>query len=260
MNIAAPLDLTCPVCQSPSHLHDVLDFNHIHASGPPGSPVLPLLGRPVYYALCPSCGFCFAPEFKQWTHADFAQHIYNEHYTLLDPGHVSSRPTENAATMQRTFANIGKQGSAVIRHLDYGGGSGLMSKLLGRAGWDSTSFEPFLQQDQSVAALGQFDLITVFEVFEHVPDVQQLMQNIKNLLAPHGMVLLTTLLSDGQIAPQERLNWWYATPVNGHISLFSKRSLERLAGRFGFQLKSFTPVYHALYTDVPAWATHLLDE
>lgn len=242
----------CSVCNGLCSLLDVVDFNKSceEARGT----FLALSGLPVYYVLCSQCGFCFAPEISKWSLKDFAEKIYNDDYILVDPDYVESRPRLNAQNLIATFGAraIG------IKHLDYGGGSGELSALLKKADWHSTTYDPFVDTQVEIAQLGQFDLVTAFEVFEHVPDVRQLMANLRILLAPQGIVMFTTLLSDGHIRPNQRLSWWYASPRNGHISLFSKRSMAVLAGAHGFQFGSFSPGYHALYTSPPPWAAHFL--
>ena len=110
----------------------------------------------------------------------------------------------------------------------------------------------------SISSLSQFNLITAFEVFEHVVDPNVLMNNLKTLLAPDGLVIFSTLLSDNDIVPGRRLTWWYAAPRNGHVSLFSANSLKLLAGNFGFNLCSFSPNLHALFVSIPQWATHII--
>jgi 2-polyprenyl-3-methyl-5-hydroxy-6-metoxy-1,4-benzoquinol methylase len=102
--------------------------------------------------------------------------------------------------------------AAEISHLDYGGGAGLLSKLMGEKGFRSTSYDPFVNTDTDPATLGAFDLITAFEVFEHASDVNALMANLSALRKPNGIILFSTLASDGQIAPNTRLTWWYAAP------------------------------------------------
>jgi 2-polyprenyl-3-methyl-5-hydroxy-6-metoxy-1,4-benzoquinol methylase len=106
--------------------------------------------------------------------------------------------------------------------------------------------------------LGKFDLITAFEVFEHVPDVDMLMSDLRALLAPGGIVLFSTLLSDGQILQNRRLDWWYASPRNGHISLFSRASLVLLAKRHGYTYGDMNYLFHFLWTTIPDWAKHTL--
>jgi SAM-dependent methyltransferase len=242
----------CPICNSPCTLLDVVDFNKSceEARGK----FLELTGVPVYYTRCSHCGFCFAPELATWPLEEFEKWIYNQDYIAVDPDYLDSRPRANAARLQDIFGDRAK----TFRHLDYGGGNGLLSQLLRDANWQSTSYDPFVDRTLELAQLGKFDLVTAYEVFEHVPDVQSLMTTFRSLLAHEGLVLFSTLLSDGNIHEHQRLNWWYASPRNGHISLFSKTSLEILASNNGLNFGSFSAGLHVLFTTVPAWAEHII--
>jgi SAM-dependent methyltransferase len=242
----------CPVCGGQTALLDVLDFNKV--CGDPGLHFQGLSGTPIYYAHCTGCGFCFAPEIAQWTPAEFETRIYNQDYIQVDPEFIEHRPREFAKSLQQLFGDH----RAGFTHLDYGGGNGLLSRLLNEAGWTSRSYDPFVNHDVDPAQIGKFDLITAFEVFEHVPDPQALMSALRALLAPGGVVYFSTQLSDGHIAPGQRLNWWYAAPRNGHISLFSKAALQHLAQHHGFSLASNWVCFHALFTSKPAWAGRLI--
>lgn len=242
----------CPICAEQADLLDVVDLNK-NCDEHRGT-YLPIAGVPIYYALCNGCGFCFSPAMCEWPREKFASLIYNDDYILVDPDYVTVRPQGNADSLLGKFADLAKG----IRHLDYGGGYGLLSDLLGDAGWNSTSFDPFVNDDTDFAALGKFDLITAFEVFEHVPDPQALMRNLSDLITDDGMLLFSTMLSDGEIAPRKRLTWWYASPRNGHISLYASSSLKRLTGDFGFKLHSYSLNFHACWRTRPAWGEHLL--
>jgi SAM-dependent methyltransferase len=213
-------------------------------------------GIPITYALCAQCGFCHAPEIAAWSLEQFEDKIYNADYIAVDPDYVESRPKANAASLHAMFG----ASAAAIRHLDYGGGSGLLSASLRDMGWDSSSYDPFVDRGTSPGQLGQYNLISSFEVFEHVPEPAKLMADLRALLAPGGVVVFSTLTSDGQIQPGQPLDWWYAAPRNGHISLFSRRSLAMLAQQSGFQFASFSPGFHVFLTTVPAWASHLLQQ
>lgn len=243
---------SCPICNAPCVLLDTVDFNK--SCEDEKGKVLPVAGVPVDYSLCPNCGFCFAPEISAWPLEQFSDRIYNDQYVLVDPDYVEARPRTNATSLAAMFGDRING----IKHLDYGGGGGLLSKLLGEAGWQSSSYDPFVNRDTAIESLGPFDLITAFEVFEHVPDVQQLMATLKSLLAPGGLVMFSTLTSDGEIRLGRKLTWWYASPRNGHISLFSRGSLGFLAREHGFQFGSFSPGFHALFTTPPPWAKHLM--
>jgi SAM-dependent methyltransferase len=245
-------NLLCSVCGGTCSLLDVVDFNKSceEARGR----FLDLAGIPVYYALCSECGFCFAPELMTWKLEEFEKKIYNDEYVLVDPDYVETRPRSNAANLISMFGDRAHS----IKHLDYGGGSGFLVKLLRESNWQSISYDPFVDRNLSIEKLGKFDLITAFEVFEHVPDVQELMSNLCSLLSPNGLVLFSTLISDGNIHSNQRICWWYASPRNGHISLFSKRSLSILAQNSGLNFGSFSEGFHVLCTKIPAWADHII--
>jgi SAM-dependent methyltransferase len=241
----------CPVCGGTSAYLDTVDFNksceELHGRA------LPPAGLPCEYRLCSSCGFCFAPAFSAWSRDEFMQRIYNDDYLGVDPEYAGARPRANAASLQSIFGERARG----IRHLDYGGGNGLLSRLLGEAGWNSRSFDPFADPHATITEAGRFDLITAFEVFEHVPDPQQLMANFGTLIAADGVVMFSTLLSDGHLQAGSKLTWWYASPRNGHISLFTRQSLKTLARNNGVHFASFSAGFHAFFTQVPPWATHI---
>ena len=250
MNITSPPE-RCPICGGQANAFDVVDFNKSCVEG--SGTFLPLSGIPVYYFRCGECGFCFAPELHRWAPEEFAAKIYNDDYIDVDPDWIETRPRGNAQHLTQLFGPAG----TTIRHLDYGGGIGLMSDLLQGAGWQSRSYDPFVDKDVDVFGLGKFDLITSFEVFEHVPDATRLIADLVSLLADDGLIYFSTLLSEGQVVPGQRLGWWYAAPRNGHISLYTRKSLTLLGARHGLGFGSFTANLHAYWRRVPAWAQHL---
>lgn len=244
--------IPCPVCKRNTHYLDSVDLNK--SCEEVRGVKLKNSGLLIKYFLCENCGFCFAPEIAKWDFATFEKHIYNDGYKQIDPDYEAVRPLANAALLNKTF-----QGSK-IRHLDYGGGSGLLSDTLKIKSWDSFSYDPFVNRTTKIGDLGQFDLITAFEVFEHVPDISSLFSDLQQLVRPNGVILFSTLMSDGEIAPGKPLTWWYASPRNGHISLFSKASMQYCIQQQGFNFVSFNPGFHAAFRQVPSWANHILIE
>ncbi|WP_432723351.1 class I SAM-dependent methyltransferase [Jeongeupia wiesaeckerbachi] len=242
--------MDCPICASSCALLDVVDFNKSceEARGK----FLKLSGRPVYYVRCSECGYCFCPEICSWSMPEFDRHIYNSDYISIDPDYVEARPTANASILQSMFKDF----PIHIKHLDYGGGNGLLSGLLKEKGWNSSTFDPYVTRNIAVDTIGRYDLITAFEVFEHVPDPNALMDNISQLVSDDGVILFSTLVSDGHISDNKRLDWWYASPRNGHISLYTKNSLERLANKCGFKFGSFSDGFHMMFRNSPPWAAH----
>lgn len=241
----------CPVCDGRSRPHDVVDFNRSCEES--RGKYLPLSGEPIYYARCQDCGFCFAPEMLRWPLETFARKVYNEGYAEIDPDYLTARPKANADVMLQLFPDFAPKG----RHLDYGGGNGAVSNQLAQAGWNTVSYDPFANPDIDPMNLGSFDLITAFEVFEHVPDIAAILATLSDVLRTRGMLMFTTLLSDGAILTNQRLTWWYAAPRNGHISLFTRQSLTLLAEIYGFRFTSLSANTHLFVRDQPpAWADH----
>lgn len=241
----------CRVCGGAARLLDVVDFNKSCRESE--GIYLPMSGIPIYYVQCDDCGFSFAPEMSEWTPETFAERVYNERYVDVDPDYLTLRPTQNADFLGALLAD----GASRIRHLDYGGGNGLLSDLLRDSGWDSTSYDPFVNREVNAAELGQFDLITVFEVFEHVPDAAQLARALVSLAKEDAVIVFSTLISEGNLVRNRRIDWWYASPRNGHISLFTRKSLQYLATREQLGFASFHDGLHAWWRGRPTWARFL---
>jgi len=244
-----PKEHSCPICGGGAGLLDVLDLNKSCGVEKPLTNAL--AGVPIYYALCRKCFFCWAPEMYAWTLDEFSHFVYNDSYVLFDPAYVEKRPLANSELLRKVFPDF----SVSARHLDYGGGNGVLSNDLVNFGWNSFSYDPFVNQDGFLDGIGQFDLISAFEVFEHVPNVHDLMSNIVNLLSESSLVLFSTLLSDGNLSENQRITWWYASPRNGHISLFSSRSLVFLARVHGLSFGSISNGLHVFWKGgAPSWA------
>jgi Methyltransferase domain len=92
-------------------------------------------------------------------------------------------------------------------------------------GWDSKTHAPFPSSGESLGNLGKFNLSTAYEVFEDVPDLNVIMKNLTKLMLEDSLVLFSTGVSDEYIKANSRINWWYASPRNCHISLFSKQAI-----------------------------------
>jgi hypothetical protein len=223
----------CKICGNKSIFFGQVDFNKHCDEVRSGK--LPPAGIPVTYLRCTACGFLFTRDFDAWSHAEFGDRIYNAEYAFVDPDFAERRPAANASYIAHNFG-IHRQ---KIRVLDYGGGEGRMMDLLRAEGFRSVNtYDPFSSK-YNVSDGQKYDLITAFEVFEHVPDPHVMMENISRLLdGPQALVFFSTGISDGLIKDQERLNWWYAAPRNGHIGLHSSKSLKVLAQRHNMNFGS----------------------
>jgi 2-polyprenyl-6-hydroxyphenyl methylase/3-demethylubiquinone-9 3-methyltransferase len=238
----------CKICCAPSLLFGVVDFHKSCLEGQGRK--LQLCGLPVYYRRCGQCGFVFTDAFDGWTREDFQRRIYNGEYFVVDPDYVEARPAANARLVAESFAASMES----IRILDYGGGSGVLAERLRETGFSAATYDPFSRFD--AVPDERFDLITCFEVMEHVPRPRETVAAMASLLKEDGVILFSTLL---QPAEFERvgLSWWYAAPRNGHISLYTPAALARLFKGHGMRVGSFSAVLHIAYGRVPAFAAHL---
>jgi 2-polyprenyl-6-hydroxyphenyl methylase/3-demethylubiquinone-9 3-methyltransferase len=246
--VADPRPAACKVCTGPSPLFGVVDFNKSCLEAQ--NRRLPLSGSPVYYRRCQQCGFTFTSDFDSWTPAAFKRHIYNERYIEVDPDFAEARPAQSAAWVAQTFQDAKDS----IRVLDYGGGDGVLAERLRAQAFTASTYDPFSRFNDMPQET--FDLITCFEVMEHVPNPKATVATILSLLRRPGVLVFSTLVQPESFLSMG-LSWWYAAPRNGHISLYTKPALARLFQAHGLKCGSFSDNLHIAYAEVPAFAAHL---
>ena len=247
--VVKPDARACKICHSASPLFGVVDFHKscIEAQGK----ILELSGRPIYYRRCVSCGFVFTDEFDDWSTEAFLAHIYNDDYVTVDPDYISARPVSNARVVADTFRTM--KDSLTI--LDFGGGNGVLASHLTSEGFNATTYDPFSRFVERPS--GPFNVITCFEVMEHTPFPSRTAAEMSSLLADEGVILFSTLTQPADF-DKLRLHWWYASPRNGHVSLYSRQSLALLFQQQGMQLVSLSDLVHIAFRKLPAFASHLV--
>jgi 2-polyprenyl-6-hydroxyphenyl methylase/3-demethylubiquinone-9 3-methyltransferase len=236
----------CKCCGGAAVLYGVVDFQK-NCRDAPGE-LTGLRGVPVYYYRCRECRFLFTTAFDGFSVADFRRHVYNEEYPLLDPDYQEVRPRGNANWLCDLFS-----AGRPRRVLDYGGGNGALADLLRAAGFPhADTYDPYVPRHAARPQPG-YDCVVSFEVLEHSTDPRRTLADIGQFLADPGLVVFSTLLQPDDI-DRHRLDWWYAGPRNGHVSLFTRESLEKLAGLLGFTLASFNEDRHLLFRELPDFA------
>ena len=240
--------MICPVCQGKSEYLGVVDFGK--CCNPELSTVT---GYPIYYAACKECAFCWAADMYSWPPHRYQKEIYNSDYPKYDPESVNDRPIRGADDLHKIF----KDHIHLFNHLDYGSGPGVMSEILSDYGWNTCAYDPFFNDEYPK---GQFDLITLIEVIEHHPNPHKLMAELVSLLKPGGIILFSTMHSDNLLFWNKQLDWWYLSPRNGHVSLYSSLSLNKLADAHGMKYGYFDNTSHVFFfeDDLPDWGKHLL--
>jgi SAM-dependent methyltransferase len=75
-----------------------------------------------------------------------------------------------------------------------------------------------------------FDLVLCAETVEHVRDVQLFLSEIRRVLHPGGELALTTPAAGAVGRPED--------PFSPHLRRFTRRSLGRVLGELGFEVRS----------------------
>jgi 2-polyprenyl-6-hydroxyphenyl methylase/3-demethylubiquinone-9 3-methyltransferase len=250
MQASCAKQTVCKCCGALAFRYGVVDFHkncEIYRRQ-----VLDVSGVPIYYYRCPVCQFIFTTAFDRFTREEFLRYVYNEDYPLVDPDYQETRPRGNAALLCSLFS-----GARPRRLLDYGGGNGVLAELLRAAGFPEVdTYDPFVPR-HAARPLDRFDCVVSFEVVEHSTDPPRVFADMNDFLTSSGLILFSTLLQPTDIDYQG-LNWWYAGPRNGHVSLYSRASLEKVVQPFGFKLASFNENLHVLFREIPDFAKHFM--
>ena len=82
----------------------------------------------------------------------------------------------------------------------------------------------------------QFDLVTMWDVLEHVTDPGRVLGEIARVTRPDGLLVITTGNVDGPLARRDLEGWNLMTPP-AHLTFFSPRTIEPLLVRSGFQVE-----------------------
>ena len=224
----------CKVCGNDAPLHGVCDFNkscEIHRGR-----FFELAGNPVWYRRCATCGFIFTTYFDRLSTDEWKREIYNSEYNQFDPdGADGSRARANAT---RTLDMAHHTGAAHI--LDYGGGNGMLARMLIEAHSDCISWDILL--DEGPPPVGPFDLVTAFEVLEHTPTPIETCGEALSRVRSGGAFLFSTLTLDD--LPSQAMDHFYIAPRNGHVSIHTKDSLRRLFDRFGWRVEHLSDAFH----------------
>jgi SAM-dependent methyltransferase len=217
-------------------------------------------GRVYRLRRCPACAFSFVE--NPWT--DFAT-IYSPAYydgRGADP-HVDYRfefERPGDTVRQYEWRGLARMVGALVpvtastRWLDYGCGHGGFVRHLrgagvpGAFGYDTGSMAatardaglPVLTDAALDEAAGSFDIVTMIEVIEHVPDPVALLRRVRTLLRPGGLLVLTT----GNAAPYRgRMRAWSYVLPDVHVSFFEPATLARALDLAGFrpELRGWLP-------------------
>jgi SAM-dependent methyltransferase len=90
---------------------------------------------------------------------------------------------------------------------------------------------------------GQFEVITFWDVVEHLEDPRTALSALRSTLAPGGWLFLSTPDAGSLVARAMGPRWHYLDPIQ-HLNLFSVANLSRLLREAGFDVVNVDHVGH----------------
>ncbi|UKJ07857.1 class I SAM-dependent methyltransferase [Solitalea lacus] len=150
--------------------------------------------------------------------------------------------------------------------LDIGCGTGAFLSVCKQAGWKVKGVEPGAKasalakekvQESIYPSLfdaelnGQkFDVITMWHVLEHMPDLNATIERLKELLTPTG-VLIIAVPNYNSYDALHYGKYWAAYDVPRHLYHFSQQSVKQLFGNHEFELKETKPmIFDSFYVSL----------
>ena len=215
-----------------------------------------------FYA-CGDCELLFVEPFSGFE-------IYNEAYyrgagpdpyvdyeTEYRDWRVSDRGLEfqDLARLAAKYVRAHGTDAKPLRWLDFGCGAGGFLKFLRELGsiaghplelqgHDVGSYAEMLKNADGFRILdldelsrepdGRYDIISMIEVLEHLPEPAAAIRLVARLLKPGGLLLLTTGNLDNPVARRQGIHYRYCAPEI-HVSLFNPRCLARLYRSVGLE-------------------------
>jgi len=96
---------------------------------------------------------------------------------------------------------------------------------------------------------GSFDLVTLWDVIEHIPDPQATLRRAAALLAPGGRLLLETQNVASRWARLLGRRWHHYKHAE-HLYHFTPATITRLLGDCGFTVRHCSPAYAGKYVSL----------
>ena len=200
---------------------------------------------------CLGCGFVYL---SPRPNAAEIGRYYPAHYAL----HQSTLAEESSGFLRQMGRfNVGQRCDVVLSRkssgslLDVGSSTGdFLAAMQARGGWQVQGLEPSVAAaerarqvygvpvhqgylDDAPYAAESFDAVTLWDVFEHVPQPLETLRQIHALLRPSGVLAMSLPNRDALDARLFR-SCWIGYDVPRHLSVFSRADITRAVVGSGF--------------------------
>jgi SAM-dependent methyltransferase len=191
---------------------------------------------------CQSCGFLQCPNVPA---------VLELYEKMSDESYEETRAAR--ARQARALMNTVSRHKQAATLLDVGAGSGILVEEALASGFAARGVEPSspLQATAAQRGLpvthgvlphpeltGPFDVVTLIDVIEHVPDPVDLLRRIKSVMAPDGICLVVTPDVSSVAARAMGWKWWHFRAA--HIGYFNKSTLALALETAGLRVNAIT--------------------
>ncbi|RAW03166.1 class I SAM-dependent methyltransferase [Pseudochryseolinea flava] len=236
--------IECPVCSGAEfkHVDNCIDYT--------------VSSEQFTIEACKACGFILTN--PQPDSANLANYYISQDYishtnkanSIIDRLYLIARQYT-----LRWKKNIIHRNSSGRDLLDFGCGTGSFIQYMQTQGWNTFGFEPspaarkiaqhITHNDvfSDIAELNEsmFDVITLWHVLEHVPDLNQTIETLKKHLSTNGIILIAVPNHDSPDRKKYKANW-AAYDVPRHLWHFNQHSLQHLFLKHGLRIVKTIPM------------------
>jgi len=198
----------------------------------------------VEFHRCRGCGLIAAPD-PTWLEEAYSSAIYDGDSGLLRRSRLLSSVTSTLIRSERLTKGT---------FLDWAGGYGTLARMMRDKGYDFYTVDAYAKNLLAPGFDGDesrsYDLVTAFEVVEHIADPVPELEPITRL---NDRFFFTTQLQPAE-PPRPESWFYYALDSGQHVAFHTLDSLRIVAERLGYQLTSNGDNYH-LFHRVPIRAS-----
>ncbi|MEM7306021.1 MAG: class I SAM-dependent methyltransferase [Planctomycetota bacterium] len=245
-------DVSCGLCHSESYTVKFTD-------------------GPFSVVTCNDCGLTYVtPRLKD---GHLIDEVYNEGYwssnAAKDRGYTDYRADAPLylKTYRRRISVVRRHFPQPARVLDVGCAAGYFLQVMQEEGWDVTGVEPSdAIRPQAAEKLGadnvragllheqgfeddSFDLVTMWDVIEHIPDFIAALEEVRRILKPGGKMLIETQNVNSRAAKVLGKKWQHYKHAE-HIYHFNPKTLGVALDRAGFRILENTPSLGGKYVSM----------
>ncbi|MCF8331500.1 MAG: class I SAM-dependent methyltransferase [Bacteroidales bacterium] len=150
--------------------------------------------------------------------------------------------------------------------LDIGSGTGELLNFFKQSGWEVQGIEPDsrarnyavqkhnipVEDENRISELKglSFDVITMWHVLEHVPNLNQRIQSVRRLLKNDGIIVVAVPNPESFDAAKYG-EYWAAYDLPRHLYHFKKKNVKELFAKHDIKLKEIFPMkFDAFYVSM----------